>query len=417
MDDILPGEEVMPVQRRPSPPHFMYTHAFGETCDSGEWSWDPEGPCPHDPIFDYCNVGDFSCAGYDEAVTTNGWFYDLGDLNQEHPYVRHGLLEWVRWLVKAFDIDAIRLDTAAYVPIDFLKELQDAAGVPIVGEVTCTNLTFHARYQSDPPGSGKHVLNGVLNFPIYYAASPAFCGTWWPYAQNNLTWLASRMLEQETSGYRNLDLLGIFADNHDTDRVASSCNQDVSKISNFLVWTMLTRGIPIVNYGTENLLMGTRDSMWDTGFTKSTSLYILLRKLNRLRKKYKVGTASHNIIGALEPDGSQLIFTRNQGRKQVWVFVNNLDSSTEAVMYCPTTPLPDPCSGCYWADALTLSEPTWSKGCLIAESSMPVVLVQASPRLQDVCRALKQTYRRQPKWLQRGVTGWQLKHRMLHWGC
>lgn len=97
---------------------------------------------------------------------------------QEHPFVRQKLLEYVQYLVREFDVDAFRLDTAIYMPKEFLsfgaglvwftclkitpgvatrgmskmfqrvfnfpprKELQDAAGVDILGETTVNNISF-----------------------------------------------------------------------------------------------------------------------------------------------------------------------------------------------------------------------------------------------------------------------------------
>ena len=90
--------------------------------------------------------------------------------------MRQKLLEYVQYLVKEFDVDAFRLDTAIYMPKEFLsfgdrvftclkitpgvatrgmskmfqrvfnflprKELQDAAGVDILGETTVNNISF-----------------------------------------------------------------------------------------------------------------------------------------------------------------------------------------------------------------------------------------------------------------------------------
>ena len=33
-----------------------------------------------------------------ETVNREGWFYDLGDLNQSVPFVRQNLLDWVRYM-------------------------------------------------------------------------------------------------------------------------------------------------------------------------------------------------------------------------------------------------------------------------------------------------------------------------------
>ena len=43
--------------------------------------------------------------------------------------------------MREYDVDAFRLDTAIYMPKDFLKELQEAAGVEILGETTVNNIS------------------------------------------------------------------------------------------------------------------------------------------------------------------------------------------------------------------------------------------------------------------------------------
>lgn len=47
----------------------------------------------------YCGTGDYLCRGYNETVITDGWFYDLADLDQEVPFVRSFLKDWVKYMV------------------------------------------------------------------------------------------------------------------------------------------------------------------------------------------------------------------------------------------------------------------------------------------------------------------------------
>ena len=53
-------------------------------------------PVAEDALPPGCFVGDLTCAGYDRRVQHDGWFYDLADLNQEHPFVRSALKWWTR---------------------------------------------------------------------------------------------------------------------------------------------------------------------------------------------------------------------------------------------------------------------------------------------------------------------------------
>ena len=85
------------------------------------------------------------------------------------------LRRWVRHMVRSYEIDALRLDTAPYVPRSYLQEWAAEAAVEVLGEVTASNLTFHASFTRDPV-TGARVLAGVLNFPLYYKLPQAFCG-------------------------------------------------------------------------------------------------------------------------------------------------------------------------------------------------------------------------------------------------
>ena len=46
--------------------------------------------------------------GYNETVTQEGWFYDLGDLNQSVPFVRRSLLRWVHYMAARIEISMSR---------------------------------------------------------------------------------------------------------------------------------------------------------------------------------------------------------------------------------------------------------------------------------------------------------------------
>ena len=92
--------------------------------------------------------GGRDCPGYNPQLQLEGWFGQLADLNQDgtcageglrlcvtlttcfhsasapredHAFVRQKLFEYVQYLVKEYDVDAFRLDTAIYMPKDFLQ--------------------------------------------------------------------------------------------------------------------------------------------------------------------------------------------------------------------------------------------------------------------------------------------------------
>jgi len=337
------------------------------------------------PDFTYCGPGNYDCIGYDEENTHLGWFYDLGDLNQSVPFVRQELLKWVRYMIDTYDVDGIRLDTAPFMDWDFLHELQAAAWpVQIYGEVTTTNLTFHASFQRYPPvAGGLPVLHGMSNFPATYMATPGYCGpnTGSPstaVAYFNLSQLAIVMEKQVTSGeYATVHSLMNFMSQQDSAPVANYC-RDPSQIRNSLVWTMFSYGIPVVAWGTEQGNEVYRNSLWQTGYDTSPWEYKLISQLNAIRRQTQVALQSTEIIFHR---AEKLVFTRG-GQFGVWVFTNNLEAGASPVKYPVSLP---ETAGRVWKNALTgaVVQPTAHE--LVVESTEPLVLVQvdsATPPLE-----------------------------------
>lgn len=59
----------------------------------------------------------------------------MPDLNTESPKVVQELHQWISSLVKAFHIDALRVDTVKHVRRDFWPDFVRAGGVAALGEV------------------------------------------------------------------------------------------------------------------------------------------------------------------------------------------------------------------------------------------------------------------------------------------
>eukprot|EP00913_Durusdinium_trenchii_P030008 g28120.t1 len=286
-----------------------------------------------------CFPGNFApdCPGANEELQVQGWFGQLADLNQDHPFVRQKLLDYVKYLVEEYDADAFRLDTAIYMKKDFLKDLQEAAGVDILGETTVNNISYHASFQ-------KAGLSGLLNFPAFYQVHGSFCqyhlggdlgnyhlqGAFTP-ALPDLRKLASVMQFQNPEVYPNLDLLGNFADNHDEfARIGYYCDADSYRIKNALALMMFARGIPIVYYGTEQGLDGHQANV-------------------------------------LEKDAMRKQGVEDKG--EIWVFINNNQNWTgqSPFLYCPA-----PSEHEAWYDVFSEER----KGCFMADNAEPKVLVR-----------------------------------------
>lgn len=252
--------------------------------------------------------------------------------------------------------------------------------IHILGEVTCTNLSFHASYQVQ---DGKDVLAGLENFPLTYMAMPGYCG--WPngpkspVAQFDLTYLASEMIRQQRSGlYKDLNLLMNMMDNQDETPIwgqyhipgggevaeifprrsedweefavfgGGGCFGYPVLVRNAWAWLLFAKGMPVVTWGDEQGNSAYRNSLWQFNWNKTSSPYQLLHKMNAIRRSRNVAKASQQIHLLYR---SRLVFSRGCGLDQVFVLTNNLVlSEGHRVGYWFR--LPRPPRGMMWRDAL-----------------------------------------------------------------
>ena len=82
-------------------------------------------------------------------------------------------------------------------------------------------------------------------------------------------------------------LLGTFNENQDQPRLANYTD-DVALLKNALAFTLLSDGIPIIYYGSEQQFTGQKDpgnreAMWLTGYNTSMPLYGALAAMNAAR--------------------------------------------------------------------------------------------------------------------------------------
>ncbi|CAK9040041.1 unnamed protein product [Durusdinium trenchii] len=342
------------------------------------------------------------CPHYTTSLQVEGWMGGLGDLNHSHPFVQQELLNYAVDLVQDYGADALRLDTAIYLDLQFVKEVQQAVGVEILGEATVNNLTYQAYLMRDE--KNERILTGLLNFPPFYQVPTAFCGfnmggefgDWsmqgtWSDKGPDMRGLGQVMTEQQNSKlYESLDLMGTFADNHDENaRINYYCKADQVRIKNTLVWVLFSQGIPIIYYGTEQGLNGhqpkdntsigqdeMRESIWQSHYNTETWQYNYIKTLLSTRKVNSIG-AGYSEVKSF--DQHHLVFTRScdGGLREAWVFLNNAGDGRRhsRIRYCPG-PLPG-INGQAWYDAISgrRMDQHLSEGCFTAPDAEPKVLV------------------------------------------
>ena len=298
-------------------------------------------------------------------------------------------------MVDMYQVDALRLDTAAFVPNSYLDEWRLAIGVPIIAEVTTFNMSFLADFQL-PPAAGPELpatgavgeeAGALLHFPLAYAIAQAFCG-WEPFdhvtppnsAELDMRWLREVIEQARAVGLRRPDLLGLFADNHDSDRLETICASDGVRIRNALAFTLLWQGVPIVYAGTEQRIAGTsfhddwRTAQWGVasgGFDTAAPHYRLIAALNRVRQQHRLGEQAAMVHNATS---DTLVFSRGGGLDAVWVFVHNGREAGTPVSYCLEMPLPPAPQGSMWVDELSGVPARFRGPCYEATDSEPKVL-------------------------------------------
>lgn len=210
----------------------------------------------------------------DPVQLENNDLSGLNDLAQEVPAVHDRLLDHVRWLVGEVGADGLRLDTVKHVPKTFWSDYVAAAGVYTVGEVLDGSVDNVAPY--------SHVLAATLDYPLYYAIQNVF-------AKGGSARQLGDVLAKD-SAYSDARLEGVFIDNHDQPRFLCSANgaTDAAKLEQLrlaLAFALTVRGIPILYYGTEQMLRSCTNNREDLfqSADPAASLYSYIARLQQAR--------------------------------------------------------------------------------------------------------------------------------------
>ena len=233
------------------------------------------------PCDQYCSIPTSAWAPHNMTVIEHCRLDGLADLDQDQPFVRRTLLDWIQQMVQNYSIDGLRVDTVPEVKRPFWQQWQQRAGVYAVGEVFDTDVQYVASYQAQ-------ALNATLSYPLFFAMRQVFGA-----AKPGLPITALQSLYEEYSAaFPDPSILGSFADNHDNARFLSQVN-DSSLYLNALTYTLTSRGIPIVYYGTEQGYRGQtdpydREPLWTSGYGNSSLYFSYLRLLNGWRQDQAV---------------------------------------------------------------------------------------------------------------------------------
>ncbi|KAF4120887.1 alpha-amylase, partial [Geosmithia morbida] len=240
----------------------------------------------------------------------NCWIAGLPDVNTESSDVQAVFYEWIGWLVEEYGFDGVRIDTVKHVYKEFWKPFSEASGVYTIGEVFDGGVDYLAGYDG--------LLGGLLNYAVYYPMNEF-------YQQTGTSQSLADMIDEVSEKFADPTALGTFLDNHDNARWLSTKN-DKSLLKNALAFVILSRGIPIVYYGTEQGYSGgadpaNREDLWRSNFSEDSDLYTALTVFNEARvsagglggNDHRHLSTEDGVYAWSRADGILIVITTNGG--------------------------------------------------------------------------------------------------------
>ena len=200
----------------------------------------------------YCNVNFGGNNSYNDGFSYENWGgYDLlAKLNQHNPAVKDYICDVIRFWVKEFDVDGIRLDAADVMDFEYMKALRAVANEVkpdfwLMGEV------IHGNYSR---WANEGTLHSVTNYMLHKAL---YSG------HNDHNYFEVAHTIQYVGGMvgNNLNLYS-FVDNHDVERIYTKLSNKAHFVPvHVMLYTL--PGIPSLYYGSEFGIEGRKERTSD----------------------------------------------------------------------------------------------------------------------------------------------------------
>ncbi len=275
----------------------------------------------------YCNVNFGGNNEYNDGFSYENWggYNLLVKLNQRNPEVQNYICDTIRFWVKEFDVDGIRLDAADVLDFDFMKCLRRTANEVkkdfwLMGEV------IHGDYIR---WSNPEMLHAVTNYNLHKAL---YSG----HNEHNYFEIAHTVRRLYEMGGNRPDGLGLynFVDNHDVERIYTRLN---NKAHMFPVHVLLYTlpGVPSIYYGSEFGIEGRKEWGSDAslrpelnlddyrGAVRTNPITREIAALGRIRQSEKA--LSYGAYKELLLTNRQYAFAREWNGENILVTVNNDD--------------------------------------------------------------------------------------------
>ena len=276
----------------------------------------------------YCNVNFYGNNEYNDGFSYENWGgYDLlVKLNQHNGEVREYIADVIRFWVREFDIDGIRLDAADVLDFSYMQMLRQVAN-DVKPDFWLMGEVIHGDYIRWVNGD---TLHSVTNYHLHKAL---YSG----HNDHNYFEIAHTVKRLYEMGGNRPDGLKLynFADNHDVERIYTKLNNKNHFVpTHILMYTL--PGVPSIYYGSEFGIEGQKQRGSDASLrpaisyeeylesTKENSLTKLISRLGEIRQKTKA--LSYGDYKELLLTTGQYAFSRNYNGDVVIVTVNNSDN-------------------------------------------------------------------------------------------
>ena len=199
----------------------------------------------------YCNVNFWGNNEYNDGFSYENWggYNLLVKLNQRNPEVKDYICDVIRFWVKEFDIDGIRLDAADVLDFNFMKALRQTAN-EVKPEFWLMGEVIHGDYI-------RWVNEGTLHSVTNYHLHKALYSGHNDHNYFEIAHTVKRLYEMGGNRPDGLKLYN-FVDNHDVERIYTKLNNKAHFAPvHILMYTL--PGVPSIYYGSEFGIEGKKE--------------------------------------------------------------------------------------------------------------------------------------------------------------
>lgn len=277
----------------------------------------------------YCNVNFYGNNEYNDGFSYDNWggYNLLVKLNQRNPEVRDYICDVIRFWVKEFDVDGIRLDAADVLDFEFMKALRGVAN-EVKPEFWLMGEVIHGDYT-------RWVNEGTLHSVTNYTLHKALYSGHNDHNYFEIAHTVQRLYEMGGNRPDGLKLYN-FVDNHDVERIITKLNNKAHYYpAHILMYTL--PGVPSVYYGSEFGIEGRKEKYSDASLRPrlvyedykdaldSNSYTKLIARLGEIRKDALM--FSYGDYRQVVLTNRQYMFIRTLNGKAGIVAVNNDDNA------------------------------------------------------------------------------------------